>query len=52
MNQDSVFAGSIPAVYEEAMVPVLFAPYAADLAARAGALAPHTVLELPDRELR
>jgi SAM-dependent methyltransferase len=46
MNQDAVFAGSVPAVYEEALVPVLFAPYAADLADRAAALAPHAVLEL------
>jgi ubiquinone/menaquinone biosynthesis C-methylase UbiE len=46
MNQDAVFAGSVPAVYEEALVPVLFAPYAADLAERAAALAPHAVLEL------
>jgi ubiquinone/menaquinone biosynthesis C-methylase UbiE len=46
MNQDAVFAGSIPAVYEECMVPVLFAPYARDLVERAAALAPGTVLEL------
>jgi SAM-dependent methyltransferase len=46
MNQDAVFAGSLPAAYEELLVPVLFAPYAADLAARAVALAPHAVLEL------
>ena len=36
MIQDSAFAGSIPAIYEECLVPVLFAPYAEDLAALAG----------------
>jgi ubiquinone/menaquinone biosynthesis C-methylase UbiE len=46
MNQDSVFAGSIPALYEECLVPVLFAPYARDLVERAAALAPGSVLEL------
>ena len=38
MTQDSAFAGSIPAIYDECMVPVLFAPYASDLAARAAGL--------------
>ena len=46
MNEDALFAGSIPAIYQAALVPVLFAPYAADLAARAAALAPGVVLEL------
>lgn len=46
MTLDSRFAGSIPAIYEECLVPVLFAPYAHDLAARAAALAPRAVLEL------
>jgi ubiquinone/menaquinone biosynthesis C-methylase UbiE len=46
MTLDSTFAGSIPAIYEECLVPVLFAPYAEDLAARAVALAPRSVLEL------
>jgi len=46
MSQDSAFAGSIPALYEECLVPVLFAPYAEDLAARAAALRPRRVLEL------
>jgi predicted NUDIX family NTP pyrophosphohydrolase len=31
---DSVFAGSIPAIYEEYLVPLIFEPYAADLADR------------------
>jgi len=35
LTQDAAFAGSIPAIYEECLVPVLFAPYARDLARRA-----------------
>lgn len=31
---DRLFAGSIPQVYDEVLVPLIFAPYAADLAAR------------------
>jgi SAM-dependent methyltransferase len=46
MTQDTQFAGSIPALYEECLVPVLFAPFAADLVARAAALSPGRVLEL------
>lgn len=46
MTSDSAFAGSIPALYEQCLVPVLFAPYAEDLVARAAALTPGTVLEL------
>jgi len=46
MAQDTVFAGSIPAIYEQCLVPVLFVPFAEDLAARAAALAPGSVLEL------
>jgi len=46
MTQDSAFAGSIPAIYEQCLVPVLFAPFAEDLVARAAALRPRTVLEL------
>lgn len=46
MTQDSAFAGSIPAIYEQCLVPVLFAPYAEDLVARAAALRPRRVLEL------
>lgn len=46
MTQDSAFAGSIPAIYEECLVPVLFAPFARDLADRAKALRPGAVLEL------
>ena len=46
MSLDRQFAGSIPALYEECLVPVLFTPYAQDLVRRAAALQPGTVLEL------
>jgi ubiquinone/menaquinone biosynthesis C-methylase UbiE len=42
---DIVFAGSIPAIYDRYMVPLIFAPYAALLAERARALAPRRILE-------
>jgi SAM-dependent methyltransferase len=44
---DRVFAGSVPQLYEELMVPMLFAPYARDLALRAArGRADAAVLEL------
>ena len=46
MTTDAQFAGSIPALYEECQVPVLFAPFAEDLVARARAIAPSSVLEI------
>ena len=46
LDLDKRFAGSIPALYEELMVPLIFAPYADDLAARAQRLAPRRVLEI------
>lgn len=42
---DSVFAGSIPEVYDAYLVPLIFESYASDLAARAAAPSPGTVLE-------
>jgi len=42
---DAVFAGSIPELYDTLMVPLLFAPYADDLARRVAALGPGRVLE-------
>jgi ubiquinone/menaquinone biosynthesis C-methylase UbiE len=42
---DTVFTGSIPAIYDRYMVPLIFAPYAALLADRARALAPSRILE-------
>ena len=43
---DKVFAGSIPGIYEKLLVPLIFAPYAEDLAARVAARAPARVLEI------
>ena len=42
---DLTFAGSIPALYDRYLGPLIFAGYAADLAARAAALRPTRVLE-------
>ncbi len=42
---DKVFAGSIPEFYDTYMVPLIFEPYALDLAKRTAALSPDTVLE-------
>ena len=42
---DTVFAGSIPALYDRLLGPLLFAPYAEDIARRAAALAPGRILE-------
>ncbi len=43
---DKVFAGSIPELYDTLMVPLIFAPYAADIAGRAAACNPKHVLEV------
>ena len=43
---DRVFAGSIPRLYEEYLVPLIFAPYAEDLADRVAARTPARVLEI------
>jgi hypothetical protein len=42
---DTVFAGSIPAFYDRYLGPLLFAPYAADLAARLANITQGQVLE-------
>jgi ubiquinone/menaquinone biosynthesis C-methylase UbiE len=44
-GSDTVFAGSIPEFYDTQLVPLIFEPYAADLARRIAALAPSRVLE-------
>ena len=44
-ENDKVFAGSIPELYDTYLVPLIFEAYANDLAERAAALAPKTVLE-------
>jgi ubiquinone/menaquinone biosynthesis C-methylase UbiE len=43
---DKVFAGSIPKFYDDILVPLIFAPYANDLAQRVAARAPARVLEI------
>ncbi len=43
---DRGFTGSIPQLYERYMAPLIFQPYALDLAARAAALQPARVLEI------
>jgi SAM-dependent methyltransferase len=43
---DAAFTGSVPALYEKYLVPLIFEPYAADLARRLKALAPTRVLEV------
>ncbi|MCC0004367.1 MAG: methyltransferase domain-containing protein [Methylobacteriaceae bacterium] len=43
---DKAFTGSIPAIYDEYLVPVLFAPYAEDLVRRLGGMAGGRLLEI------
>ena len=45
LETDKVFAGSIPENYDRYMVPLIFEPFAADLARRAATLSPRAVLE-------
>ena len=45
-GNDNVFAGSIPELYERYMVPMVFEPYAQELAARVVAFASERVLEV------
>lgn len=45
VSRDSAFEGSIPAIYDRYLEPLLFACYAEDIAKRAAALNPHEVLE-------
>jgi ubiquinone/menaquinone biosynthesis C-methylase UbiE len=42
---DKLFAGSIPEIYQRFLVPLIFEPYADDLAARVARVAPRNVLE-------
>lgn len=46
LETDKVFAGSVPENYDRYMVPLIFEPYAADLARRAASLSPGSVLEI------
>jgi ubiquinone/menaquinone biosynthesis C-methylase UbiE len=45
-NADTIFAGSIPQLYERYMVPLIFEPYAADLCRRVVERQPASVLEI------
>jgi len=45
VSSDSLFTGSVPELYDSLMVPMLFAPYARDIANRLAVLQPETVLE-------
>lgn len=44
-DADKVFAGSIPDIYDEYLVPLIFESYAADLARRVASASPQNVLE-------
>lgn len=44
-DSDTAFAGSIPALYDRYLGPLLFEPYAEEVARRARAFMPHRVLE-------
>ena len=46
MGTDARWADSMPAAYDELLGPALFAPFARELAGRAAALRPRSVLEL------
>ena len=45
-TNDSVFNGSIPEIYDEYLVPLIFEDYADDLADRVVSVTPTSVLEL------
>jgi SAM-dependent methyltransferase len=45
-DNDARFAGAIPQLYEQLLVPMLFEPYAVDIAERVAGRAPDRVLEL------
>ncbi len=45
-DTDKVFTGSIPKLYEEYLVPLIFEPYAADLVTRVASKSPARVLEI------
>jgi SAM-dependent methyltransferase len=46
LGTDTAFAGAVPEVYERYLVPLIFAPYAADLALRTVRRHPRRVLEI------
>lgn len=46
LEADKLFTGSIPENYDRYMVPLIFEPFAMDLARRAASLSPGSVLEI------
>ena len=44
-STDAAFSGSMPALYDRCLGPLLFEPYARDLAERVAAMAPRRILE-------
>src|SRR6187200_1004610 len=46
LENDKLFTGSIPENYDRYMVPLIFEPFAADLARRAASLSPSAILEI------
>jgi len=46
LSADKIFAGSVPELYDTYMVPLIFEPYALDIAARLATLRPGRVLEI------
>lgn len=49
LETDKLFAGSVPENYDRYMVPLIFEPYAADMAQRAASLSSRAVLEIAAR---
>jgi hypothetical protein len=47
METDRAFSGSIPAVYDHFLGPLIFAPYAGDIAGRLSDLRAGRLLKLP-----
>src|SRR4051812_25334607 len=45
-DRDSHFEGSVPLLYDKYLVPLVFEPYARDLAARVKRIAPEKILEI------
>ena len=45
-DSDKIFTGSIPTIYDTYLVPLIFAPYAEDLADRVAARSPSRILEI------
>jgi ubiquinone/menaquinone biosynthesis C-methylase UbiE len=46
LEADQIFTGSIPENYDRYMVPLIFEPYATDMARRVAALSPRAVVEI------